>query len=247
MLAWFLLVALQASAQTPASYVIADPATYASQSHATAACQSSYQQTLGAPAQGPTVFDVTTLATAAVTHGLPSADQTTLTTALNYVQHNPTLVRNQNYVAVADYTQPGIAKRLYVVSLKDGSVDTYPVGQGTGHVVGPSGSCPSATTAWTPDKPYPVFSNVNGTCLSATGCVLTSVDNGTAAFWGTYYHVHGLNPGNNDQDCNRDIWMHNDPRADFAGDSMGCFAIPQSEFTTVMSQIGGGAIVCTNP
>ena len=232
---------------TPPSFTLPEQMASGTGPHAKM-CEAAYRGALGTPKHGALSIDISKVVDEARAHRFPANAEVALRKALGWVRDNPTKISEQRYVAVADYELPGNRKRFYVVDTQTGAFQTFYVGQGSGtHVKGdPSRShCDKPPERWTSSKPYSHFSNKPDSCLSATGCVLVAPQIQTTKYWKKYTRVFGLE-STNDNDCARDILLHNDPRKSFPGDSSGCFALRRRDSRRVLSMLAGG-VICTNP
>lgn len=228
---------LEAYAATREKYQLPDATGYQKATKSSAGCTADYARTVstkGQTANRETNLDVDTLVTKAKLAGMRDEATRSLRSALNYVMYNPDQVKNQKAVAVADYSQPGTAKRLFVINIASGKVQRFGAGQGIG-----------TTGDFDPSESFGKFSNKDGSRLTAKGCMVT----GAEAYYGSYgtsYNLHGLNDTNS-QNCNRRTVMHPAGARTFRGKSYGCLALKRDEAKTVNGLIGGGGVICTYP
>lgn len=221
--------------QNKREFSIPDVETYSRANKAMRACVQSYQDTIGnARGDQPryVALDVERVITAAKTAGVPEEP---LRRALGYVQYNPEAVKNSAFVGVADFSQPALARRFYVVDTESGSVESFMVGQGIGRLRG----------KFKPQEVFDRFSGAPETFLSGRGCFLTALK----PYVGTYgraYNLHGLTSGNASA-CRRRTVLHVASARVFQGKSRGCLAIDRRDARTIMARLGRGGIVCTNP
>ena len=151
--------------------------------------------------------------------------------AVLYFDTNKALIKNQNYLTIDDFTQYSGHKRMYVIDMKTGNVETYLVAHGRN-------SDPEQTGYATK------FSNVSDSKMSSVGFYLTAE---------TYEGSNGLSmrldglQSTNSKARERAIVMHGahyvTPDLDRMGRSWGCPAIEKQYVSTMTSHLKEGSLL----
>ena len=151
--------------------------------------------------------------------------------ALNYLNQYSDRFPNQSYMIIVDFTQPSSSKRLYLLNLQTGAVETHLTAHG-------KGSDPSGTGMATS------FSNDPGSKASSLGFYRTAeIYTGEH---GRSLRLDGLSP-TDDNARSREIVMHpasyvqEDNSA--AGRSWGCFAMDANIASSVINRVKEGALL----
>lgn len=136
---------------------------------------------------------------------------TPLTQALTYFKANAAKIKNQNYITVIDMSQNSSKKRMYVINMKTGAVNTYLVAHGKGSDTNNDGIAEK-------------FSNSPGSNATSLGFYLTGVT--YSGSHGLSLRLHGLQSTNSNA-YSRAVVMHG---ADYVnpshtGRSWGCPAV----------------------
>lgn len=143
---------------------------------------------------------------------------------------NQSLLKNQRYLSIIDYGKKSNQKRMHILDLRTGKIDSVVTAHGKGS--DPSGSGRGKR-----------FSNKPGSQKSSLGCMVS----------GSFYEgrkgksmiLHGLEPGKNDNSCGRSTVIH---AASYVGGmpgrSWGCPAVRRADRDRVFAQLAGGALIC---
>ncbi|HEY8271045.1 MAG TPA: murein L,D-transpeptidase catalytic domain family protein [Pseudobdellovibrionaceae bacterium] len=159
---------------------------------------------------------------------VPSKD---LSDTVLYFEKNKSKIKNQNYIAVINFSQSSKEKRFYIVDMKTGSVQAIHVAHGKGSDVDHDGYAER-------------FSNQSGTNASSIGFYTTAE---------TYYGNHGLSlrldgrSSTNSHARSRAIVLHG---ADYVreeniiqGRSWGCTAVSMVLRNRIIAMLKGGALI----
>jgi len=150
-----------------------------------------------------------------------------LQTALKYYQANRNKISNPYYLSVIDFSQRASSKRLYVINMRNGSVEQFLVAHG-------KGSDPRKTGYAT------YFSNKANTHASSLGFYKTggtyNGDNGYSLL------LDGLSPTNSNARA-REIVLHGAPYVSALGRSWGCPAVEPSQRTRLINMVKGGSVI----
>ncbi|MGZ3789569.1 MAG: murein L,D-transpeptidase catalytic domain family protein [Bacteriovorax sp.] len=187
------------------------------------------------PANVPTVENSSSTSTAANSayahldpdHEVPSA---LLNKAINYFDTHKAKIRNQNQIAVIDFSQHSSKERFYIIDMSSGRVDRYQVAHG-------KNSDPDY------DGYATKFSNQPGSEMSSQGFYLTAE---------TYEGAHGYSlkldglSTTNSNVRSREIVIHPanyvQPGAK-AGRSWGCPAVDPRYSVEIIDRIKGGTLI----
>lgn len=143
-------------------------------------------------------------------------------------------IRNARYLTVIDYSKPSNVKRMFLIDMETGGVETYLVSHGK-------------NSGW---RYATAFSNQPESFQSSRGFFITGRK--YIGSHGIALQLHGLEKGVNDNAFRRGIVMHG---ADYVsmravrlnggrlGRSLGCPAIPAEEAQSVIDRIKGGSLV----
>lgn len=161
-------------------------------------------------------------------------DDAAFAVACHYLNTHRRLFKNTRYLSVIDYTKPSYSKRMYVVDLRNGTVEKHLVAHGKN-----SGSVYARD-----------FSNEMDSFKSCKGFFRTGKKyEGTH---GTALVLHGLERGVNDNAFQRRIVMHG---AEYVssesirrnrgrlGLSWGCPVVPLREIDPIVDKIEGGSLL----
>ena len=152
-----------------------------------------------------------------------------LTQAVRFYKSYKAYILNRNYIAIADMTQHSSKKRLYVINMTTGLVNTYLVAHGKNSDKNDDG--------------YPeAFSNQEGSNMTSLGFYLTDA---------TYIGKHGLSlrllglQSTNNNALKRAVVMHG---ADYVnpshtGRSFGCPAIENKYIKTLIPALKGRSLL----
>jgi hypothetical protein len=152
-----------------------------------------------------------------------------LTQALRYFKSNKPSILNQSYITIADMTQKSSKKRLFLVNMKTGSVNTFLVAHGKNSDLNDDGYADA-------------FSNQQGSNMTSLGFYLTGE---------TYSGKHGLSlklyglQSTNSNAYARAVVMHG---ADYVnpshtGRSFGCPAIEMKYISTLIPALKGKSLL----
>ena len=159
--------------------------------------------------------------------------------ALEYYDVNKSLLPNQAYVAVVDFSQFSGNYRFFLVDMTTGSVEQHKVAHG-------EGSDPNDTGYAT------IFSNTPGSLMSSLGFYMAAdIYDGTHP---NSMHIYGLSPDgspNSMADTNvlaRAVVVHpadyvSDSNSGAQGRSDGCFALDPSIELSVVQRLTNGALL----
>lgn len=148
---------------------------------------------------------------------------------LNYLHNNTNLIYNTNYIAIADFRLPSTKKRLFILNLKDGSVDSMLVAHG---------KKTEGTLAMAEN-----FSNEPGSEMSSLGFYLTD-EIPYKGKHGIALRLEGLSKTNSNA-LQRAIVFHS---ADYVSEwfinqknrlglSLGCPAVPVEKIESVITKM----------
>lgn len=156
--------------------------------------------------------------------------------AWNFFMRNQSKVRNQNYLTVVDYNLPSNKPRLFLINLKDGSVESHMVSHGEkssgkGHL----------------RKYATEYSNTNGTNKSSHGGYLTGETyNGR---FGYSLRIDGQQSGKNSNARGRNIVIHpfDYVTSTNAGDTKGCFGLNRRKSDEIINKTKNGSVWYVEP
>ncbi len=154
---------------------------------------------------------------------------TPLTQALTYFKINKAKIKNQNYISIFDATQHSKKKRLYIVNMKTGAVNTYLVAHGKGSDTNNDGYAER-------------FSNSPGSNMSSLGFYLTGVTYSGAN--GLSLRLHGLQSTNSNA-YSRAVVMHgaNYVNTTSTGRSWGCPAVEMKYRSILFPELKNGSLL----
>lgn len=144
-------------------------------------------------------------------------------------------IRNQDMIAIADFSKPSRDPRFYLVDLRNGQSSTFLVAHGKGSDPQHSG--------WVQN-----FSNVHGSEATSAGAYLVSES--YVGQYGTSRRLIGLDP-QNDQAEARAIVIHPAWYVDRSliqtqgkiGRSQGCFAFAQDDIGQILERVAPGCLL----
>lgn len=143
-----------------------------------------------------------------------------------YIKNQERLPR-QRYLGVVDYSMPARSKRLFIIDLQTGKIESFHVSSGTGSVS---------------HGKQMLFSNESGTLASSRGCYVVGHHFPGHRGQRTDLRLHGIE-ASDDRMCLRDVYMHTAPYASY-GHSWGCPAIDPRDERKVYPKLEDGALVC---
>jgi len=144
-------------------------------------------------------------------------------------------IRNQDFIAIADFSKPSRDPRFYLVDLRSGQSSSFLVAHGKGSDPQHSG--------WVQN-----FSNVHGSEATSSGAYLVS--DTYVGQYGTSRRLIGLDP-QNDQAEARAIVIHPAWYVDRSlinmqgkiGRSQGCFAFAQDDIGHILERVAPGCLL----
>ncbi|MBU1667276.1 murein L,D-transpeptidase catalytic domain family protein [bacterium] len=159
-----------------------------------------------------------------------NVSQRALSKAFNYYEKNRYKKRlSPNYIAIADYTKTAMEKRLYIINLHSGVVNSH-------HVAHGKNSGAKGGRVWR-------SSNTKNTHMTPYGFFKVGVQEGTTYKKKyKYLSIKGLEQSNKKvgeptRKGGRDILLHTANYVNWAGRSYGCFAIKPQDKWTVFSRL----------
>lgn len=150
--------------------------------------------------------------------------------AVIYFKKNRSKFANQNYIVIVDYTKSASQKRMFIINMKTGGVDSYAAAHG-------KGSDPSHTGRATN------FSNGFGTNASSIGFFKTA-----ETYMGNHgrsLRLDGLSKTNSNARA-RAIVIHSNwyvSQSAATGRSWGCIVVADSVRDSIIDRIKGGAMI----
>lgn len=151
--------------------------------------------------------------------------------AFDYFDQNRNFIHNRNWLSIVDFTQYSGQRRLFVIDLNGGTVETHFVTHG-------EGSDPEDTGF------AQIFSNQPESLMSSLGFYLVAEPyNGK---WGYSARLDGLQESNSNV-RERAIVMHGadyvDPSREKMGRSQGCLAVELSQIETLVRKLNGDSLL----
>lgn len=144
-------------------------------------------------------------------------------------------IRNQDLIAIADFSKPSRDPRFYVVDLRKGRSDTFLVAHGKGSDPGHSG--------WVRN-----FSNVHGSEATSAGSYLVG-----ETYFGQYgesRRLIGLDPQNDQAEARAIVihpaWYVNQSLIHDQGKigrSQGCFAFAKDDINVILERVAPGCLL----
>lgn len=144
-------------------------------------------------------------------------------------------IRNQDLIAIADFSKPSRDPRFYVVDLRNGRSDTFLVAHG-------KGSDPSHS-GWVRN-----FSNVHGSEATSAGSYLVG-----ETYFGQYgesRRLIGLDPQNDQAEARAIVihpaWYVNQSLIEGQGKigrSQGCFAFAKDDINVILERVAPGCLL----
>jgi len=144
-------------------------------------------------------------------------------------------IRNQDLIAIADFSKPSRDPRFYVVDLRNGRSDTFLVAHG-------KGSDPSHS-GWVRN-----FSNVHGSEATSEGSYLVG-----ETYFGQYgesRRLIGLDPQNDQAEARAIVihpaWYVNQSLIEGQGKigrSQGCFAFAKDDINVILERVAPGCLL----
>lgn len=155
--------------------------------------------------------------------------------ALKFYKKNKRIIRNDDFIAMADMSQNSSKKRLFILDLNDGSVDSMHVAHGTN-----SETSPGVATK---------FSNKVNSLRTALGFYVTDADTFDGKN-GESLRLHGLS-NTNDNAYERGIIIHSAlyvseeymTQNGRLGVSEGCPAVSVEKIESVLAKLKGEALL----
>ena len=155
--------------------------------------------------------------------------------ALRFYKNNQGVIKNDRFIAMADMTQNSVKKRLYILDLNDGSVDSMYVAHGVN-----SETSPGMATK---------FSNKVNSLRTSLGFYVTDEDTFEGKN-GESLRLNGLSK-TNDNANERGVIIHSAKYVsdDYIkqngklGNSEGCPAVPVEKIASVLTKLKGQALL----
>jgi hypothetical protein len=171
---------------------------------------------------GPTSLDSSIIGKA-VAQGVPRAD---MTRAVAFFNSNSDRIRNRRYITIARFSQDKSENRFYLIDTSTGQVQFEKVSHGKKSDKDHNGKVEPTD-----------FSNENDSNRSSCGLIMTGKSYQSALFKPkTSLHLHGMQPGINDNMCGRQIMAHAKKPAG-EKDTLGCLGLPAEKTVEIIEKI----------
>lgn len=115
-------------------------------------------------------------------------------------KYKGSVIKNQDYIVIQDYTKPSNQKRFYLVNLKTSKIQVM----ASNHAMGGNNGAP-----WNYENAIPTnFSNKSGSYLGSSGFYISQERAPSSENWGWKMYLKGLQDGINNNARSRAIIFH---------------------------------------